>query len=235
MKKTFKIALMLILALSSLKANAAVLTNNQVREIIAKQATEIYKNYTDAQVEVNVVGLPFKDLTLPDGKVSFKIISASEKFSARDLEKVSVYVNNNLVRTFNAPVVVKAYRDVLVASSQIDREQTINLSNVRIERKEVSNIIGRQLTPADLDKGFLAKKFFSEGEIIDKRFVKAKPEILRSANVTVFFSSNDLTVTIEGTALSDGGMGETICVLNKDYNKIYKGTVIGANRVLVKI
>lgn len=235
MKKALKIFLILILALSSLKANAVVLSGNEVKAEISKQVVEQYKQYTDAQVVVDVTGLPFKDLSLPNGKVSFQIKTSANKFVARDLEKVYVLVNDNVVRTFNAPILVKVYQDVLVASGPIAREREINLGVVRIEKKEVSNFFGYPLKPEDLNKGFLAKKYFVEGEVIDKRFVKQRPDILRNANVTVFFNSNNLTISVEGTALSDGVKGDSICVLNRGYNKIYKGTVIGENRVLVKI
>lgn len=235
MKKTFKIALIFILALSSLKANAVVFHSNEVKTIIANKVLEMDKNYTDAELKVEVVGLAFKDLSLPDGKVSFIVKPSADKFMARDLERVSVYVDGKFVRMFTASVVVKAYQNVLVASTIIEREKEINLSDTRVEKKEVSNCYGYQVKPDDINKGILAKKFFSEGEIIDKRFIKIKPEILRNSNVTVFFNTNNLTVSVEGTALSDGSKGDNICVMNKEYNKIYKGTVIGENRVLVKL
>jgi len=235
MKKILRITLIVILALSSLKANAVILTGNEVKAAIAKQVIEQYNQYTDAQLSVEVAGIPFKDLYLPNGKVSFKIKSSANKFMARDLEKVFVFVDNNLVRTFTAPVIVKAYQDVLVSSGTIEREKEINLSVARIEKKEVSNNFGYYLKPEDLSKGFLTKKYFTEGEIIDKRFVKQRPDVLRNSNVTVFFNSNNLTISLEGTALADGTIGDNICVINKNYNKIYKGTVVGENRILVKI
>lgn len=235
MKKVLQTILISILALSSLKANAVVLSGKEVKTIVANQVVEMDKKYTDAQLKAEVVGLAFKDLELPEGKISFVVKPSADKFMARDLEKVLVYVDGKVVKTFNAPVVVKAYQDVLVASCPIEREREINLGVTRIEKKEVSNSWGYQVKPEDISKGILAKKYFVEGEIIDKRFVKIKPEILRNSNVTVFFNTNNLTVSVEGTALSDGASGDNICVMNKNYNKIYKGTVIGENRVLVKL
>ena len=77
---------------------------------------------------------------------------------------------------------------------------------------------------------------FREGEMIDKRFVKVKPDVVLNSEVRVFFVSNDaVMITIDATAMSDGLLGEYIKVSNKKYNKTYTGKVIGENRVLVQI
>lgn len=236
MKKIINLTFLItILALSSLKANAVVLTNANVKSIIVKQVLENTKKYTDAELSVEVITLPFKDLTLPDGEVSFTVKPSADKFMPRDLEKVSVYVNGKFAKTFNAPVVVKAWENVLVASCPISRERQITPDVVRIKRVEVSNSIGFQLKIDSLTKEMVAKKGFMQGEVIDKRFVKQKPDILRNANVTVFFNNNNLTVTVEATALTDGVVGDSICLMNRTYNKVYTGKVIGENKVLVKI
>lgn len=235
MKKMLNIILVLILVFNSLKANAKVMSDSEVKSIIAKQVEQKYKTYTNAQLEVEVVALPFKNLVLPDGKTTFIVKSSIDKFQPRDLEKVSVYVNDNFIKTFNAPVVVKAWEEVLVASCFINREQQINSQDTTIKKVEISNIIEYPLRIDSLKKDILAKKVFSEGEIIDKRFVKLRPDILRNSTVTIFFKSSDLTISIEATALSDGTIGDNICLVNRNYNKIYTGKVIGENKVLIEI
>ena len=81
-----------------------------------------------------------------------------------------------------------------------------------------------------------AKKAFQKGEVIDKRFVKMKPDVIRNGEVRIFFVSNGaVMITIDGTALADGMTGDYINVENKNYKKVYTGKVIGENRVLVNI
>lgn len=236
MKKTFGLIILIIfMVFSQLKANAVIMSDFEVKEVIAAQVLDVYKNYTDAQLSVEVVTLPFKDLSLPEGTVNFRIESAYNKFMPRDLEKVSVYVNNKLIKIFNAPIVVKAWDNVLVASSFINIGQKINPNVVTIKKLEISNILQYPLRAEALTTEIMAKKAFREGEIIDKRFVKLRPEIVRNANVTVFFNIDNLTVSTEATALSDGTTGDNICLINKIYNKVYTGRVIGENKVLVKL
>lgn len=235
MKKIFQLILILILAFSSLKANAMILKDAEIKDAICRQVTEKYREYTDADISVKVVLLPFKDLEVPNGIVSYRVESLSNKFVPRDLEKVTVYVNNRFVKTFNAPIVVKAWEDVLVANAFINIGQPINSNVVTVKRLEISNVLQYPLKADSINKEIMAKKAFREGEIIDKRFVKQKPDVLRNSTVTVIFNSNNLTVSTEATSLSDGVLGESICLMNRQYNKIYTGKVIGENKVLVKI
>lgn len=236
MKNLIRLILIVtVLTFSALKVNAAILSNSEIKKAISEQVKEKYKSYTSAQLDVQVVALPFKDLSVPDGKVSYIVQSSMNKFVARDLEKVSLYVNDQFVKSFNAPVTVKAYEDVLVSSGFINIGQPINSNNTEVKRIEISNVISYPLRADALGKEMMAKKAFREGETIDKRFVKLRPDVVRNAIVTVTFKVNNLNITIDARALSDGIIGESICLMSKEYNKVYTGKVIGENKVLVEI
>lgn len=235
MKNIIKILLIMILVFSSLKANAVILSSSEIKAAISKQVQANYKKYTDAKTEANIVALPFDTLSVPDGKISFVVTQSIDKFMARDLVKVSVYSDNKLIKTFNAPVVVKAYQNVLVASCYIEREKELDYNIVKIEKKEIADHFEQYLRPESMNNHIVTKKVFAKGEVIDKRFIKLRPDVLRNANVTVLFDNSNLTVTVDAIALTDGIVGDNICIMNKKYNKIYKGTVVGENKVLVKI
>lgn len=235
MKNFLKLILIIILIFGTSGAKAAVYRSSEVKSEIAKLVLEMDKKYTDAQLSVEVVALPFMELEVPNGKVTYSIKPTMDKFMPRDLEKVSVYVNGNFIKTFNAPVVVRAYEDILVASNFINIGQRITINNVKLKRVEISNTMGYQLKSESIEKELLAKKAFREGEVIDKRFVKLKPDVVRNSRVTVMFNTNNLTISTEAIALSDGMIGDSICMLNKEYNRTYKGKIIGENKVLVKL
>lgn len=235
MKKILTALFITICALSALKADAAVMTDSEVKSIIKNQVMESYKKYTDAQLNTEVLALPFKDLDLPDGKVKFIVDLSNDKYMPRDLAKVTVLVEGKTVKSFNAPVVTRAYKEVLVATCFINREKPIDARTVTVKKLEVSYNLDYALTAKDLKEGTMAKKMFNEGEVIDKRFVKSKPDILRNSIVTTVFKTEGLTISTEATALSDGVIGDNICIINKNYNKVYTGKVIGENKVLVKI
>lgn len=235
MKKAINLILITILALSALRVQARTFSSDEIKHEIESRVVETYKKYTDARLSATVLAVPFRDLNLPDGEVRFEVTSNVDKFMARDLKKVNIYVNGKFAKTFNAPVDVKAYKDVLVASDFIAREKSLTRSMVQIKNMEVSYNLEYALTESMLGKDIITKKTFKEGEIIDKRFVKLRPDVQRNAEITAYFKKDNISISLEATALSDGMAGDYIGVENKNYKKIYTGKIIGENKVLIEM
>ena len=180
--------------------------------------------------------MPFKDLIIPDGEVSYQVVSPEGRYLARDIKRVNVYVDGNLVKTLNLPVQLKAYKEVLTVKEPLIRDQAVTAENTYIQKVDVADKIDYILTAENLSKDIKTKKPMKQGEVLDKRFVKIKPDVVRNTEVRVFFTSNDnLMITIDAIALEDGLLGDYVNVENKNYKKIYKGKIIGENRVLVAI
>ena len=219
-----------------MSAKAQMVTSASVKVSVAKVLENKYKKMTDGDVEVKVSATPFAQLQLPDGNISYKIISGGDKIVPRDIKRVDIYVNNAFVKTLNLPVQTTVYKDVLVASDFINREQALTKDCTTVKKVDVSMRMEYILTEKMLEKEITAKKAFQKGEIIDKRFVKMRPDVIRNSDVRIFFISNGaVMVSIDGTAMSDGMTGDYINVENKNYKKVYNGKVIGENKVLVNI
>ena len=230
------VATALILIISNLGVNAQMVSSSDVKTSVAKILETNYNKMTNGEVEVKVSATPFAQLQLPDGKVSYKVVSGGDKILPRDIKRIDVYVNNAFVKTLNLPVQTIVYKDVLVASDFINREQAVTNECTTVKRMDVSMKMDYVLDSKMLAKEMTTKKTFQKGEVIDKRFVKMRPDVQRNGEVRIFFVSNgDVMVTIDGTAMADGMTGDYINVENKNYKKIYNGKVIGENRVLVAI
>ena len=230
------VATVLILIISNLGVNAQMVSSSDVKTSVAKILETNYDKMTNGEVEVKVSATPFAQLQLPDGKVSYKVVSGGDKILPRDIKRVDVYVNNAFVKTLNLPVQTIVYKDVLVASDFINRDQAVTNECTTVKRMDVSMKMDYVLDSKMLAKEMTTKKAFQKGEVIDKRFVKMRPDVQRNGEVRIFFVSNgDVMVTIDGTAMADGMTGDYINVENKNYKKVYNGKVIGENRVLVAI
>ena len=218
------------------QTQAQVVPSSKVKIDVARLYENNYKKITDGDVQVKITATPFSDLQLPDGKVTYKISSGGDKILPRDVKRVDVYVNGVFQRTLNLPAQTSIYKEVLVASEFINREQTLTKDCTEVKKVDVSMRADYVLDGSMLEKEITTKKIFQKGEIIDRRFVKMKPDIARNADVRVFFVSNSsVMVTIDGTAMSDGMLGDYINVENKNYKKVYNGKIIGENKVLVNI
>lgn len=234
MKKYFVTALILIL--TTLGSNAQVVTSSDVKASVAKILTENYKKITNGDVEVKVTGTPFASLQLPNGGIQYKIVSGGDKIVPRDIKRVDVYVNGAFIRTLNLPVQTNVYQEVLVANDFINRDQALTKDNLSLKKMDVSMKMDYILSAKTLEKEMTSKKAFQKGEIIDRRFVKMRPDVVRNGEVRIFFVSNDaVMVSVDGTAMNDGMCGDYIDVENKNYKKVYNGKVIGENKVMVNI
>ena len=234
MKKLLILALIIIV--STIRANAQVVTSAEVKSKVSALLTESYKKSIDADIEVKVSATPFAQLQLPDGEITYKIVQGGNKIIPRDIKRVDIYVNKAFIQSINLPTQTFVYKDVLVASDFINREQAITKDIVMMKKIDISQKLDYVLSDNVLNKEMSAKKAFQKGEIIDKRFVKMKPDVVRNEEIRVFFVSNgSVMITINGIAMSDGMTGDYISVENKKYKKPYTGKVIGENRVLVNI
>ncbi len=233
--KVWLLTVMIVFSVIS-DSQAQIIPSSKVKVDVARLYENHYKKSVDGDVQVKITATPFADLQLPDGKITYKISSGGDKILPRDVKRVDVYVNGVFNRTLNLPAQTIIYRDVLVASEQIDREQTLTKDCTEVKKVDVSMRANYVLDGSMLDKEITTKKIFQKGEIIDKRFVKMKPDVARNSDVRVFFvSNNSVMITIDGTAMQDGMLGDYINVENKNYKKVYNGKIIGENRVLVSI
>ena len=225
-KRVLTIAL--ISMISAMSANAQVVTSAEVKSSVANLYASNYKKVVKGDVEVKITATPFAELQLPDGKISYRINGNADKILPRDIKRVDVYVNNSYVKTLNLPAQTIVYRNVLVAGDFIGRDQTLTKECTVVKKMDVSMRADFVLDEAMLDKDITAKKAFQKGEIIDKRFVKMKPDVARNSDVRIFFVSNgSVMISIDGNALADGMIGDYVNVENKNYKKVYSGKVIG--------
>ncbi len=228
--------MLLIMFMPLQGSQAQILSASKVKVDVARLFENTYKKTTNGEVLVKITATPFANIQLPDGRITYKIAPGADKILPRDVKRVEVYVNGVYIRTLNLPAQTFVYKDVLVASDFINREQMLTKDCTEVKRVDVSLRADYVLDGSMLEKEITTKKIFQKGEIIDKRFVKMKPDVARNADVRVFFvSNNSVMITIDGTAMSDGMLGDYINVENKNYKKVYNGKIIGENRVLVNI
>lgn len=233
MKKVLSLIVLIMVMMTSVKAEAQTLTVKQFENEISKQVIKTYKNYTDADLSVKILQVPFSTLNIRDGVVTYKVTSNNDKFMPRDVKKVEIFVNGKYERFMMIPVEVKAYKNVLVASEAINRESAITAMNTVMQRREVSNVLSNVITNGYLKKDVVSKKMYREGEIIDKRFLAARPDVARNQEIVALFKSSGVTISITAISQSEGNIGDYVMLKSPKYQRVYRGKVIAPNRVLV--
>lgn len=233
MKKVLSLIALIMFMMTSVKAEAQTLTVKQFENEISKQVIKTYKNYTDADLSVKILQVPFSTLNIRDGVVTYKVTSNNDKFMPRDVKKVEIFVNGKYERFMMIPVEVKAYKNVLVASDAINRDSAITAMNTVMQRREVSNVLSNVITNSYLKKDVVSKKMYKEGEIIDKRFLAARPDVARNQEIVALFKSSGVTISITAISQGEGNVGDYVMLKSPKYQRVYRGKVIAPNRVLV--
>lgn len=233
MKKVLSLIVLIMVMMTSVKAEAQTLTVKQFENEISKQVIKTYKNYTDADLSVKILQVPFSTLNIRDGVVTYKVTSNNDKFMPRDVKKVEIFVNGKYERFMMIPVEVKAYKNVLVASDAINRDSAITAMNTVMQRREVSNVLSNVITNSYLKRDVVSKKMYREGEIIDKRFLAARPDVARNQEIVALFKSSGVTISITAISQSEGNIGDYVMLKSPKYQRVYRGKVIAPNRVLV--
>lgn len=216
---------------------AQELSADQFKTIVVKQAKKDLLKYNIDESDITVGHLPVTSLSLPDGKVSVEIVTnANNNITAREFKKINIYVNGKYARSYYAPIETKAYKHVAVAKEVIQRDKIVPLQAVEFKKMNVVGNLNNTISLHDIARELVATKVFYPGEMISKRYTITKPDIVKNAMVTVNFKTGaDLNIAVEGIALMQGNVGDTIQVKNKRFNRIYTGEVTGVNQVLVQI
>lgn len=237
MLKSLKIALILMILLfcTSKSTFAATLSETFIKEEISKDINQQLAQITKAEISVNVLRMPYKSITVAEGQISISANINLDYLRTRTLAKVSIYVDGKKEKTFGVPVEITAKDYVWVAKESIKRNSTLTMNNLKLEKKDISSNLKFSINKNFKFTKHLAKKHFSIGEIIDKRFIASIPDVMRNNLVVVTFSTKTLNMTIDAEAMEDGKIGDYIRVKSKKYKRYYKGQIIATNQVLVKI
>ncbi len=216
-------------------AYAQSLNKDFLNEQIAQQVTKQLKNKVKGDLSIQLATVPFEQIIVPEGSVCVKAIIKDEELTPRKIVEVEIWVNNQLNKKLNLPVDLKVYDNVWIASNIISRDKNFNPSNVAIDRKDITNDYDNVMRSEDDIENYVANKNFRISEIINKKFIKQKPDILKNTTVSAIFESDSIQVAIDAQALESASVGDSIRIKSPKYNRYYVGEVISKNVVLVRL
>lgn len=239
MKILSKIALIALIAFVPAltcgnSADAIILDKDYLQSKITEDLNNQYKlNNPDGAIIVKNV--PVISVDLKGSKIGISTSCDFASAGKNKLAKVILTEDNNILRTFVVPVEIKSYDTVLVATKDILKGETLNSTNSRYEKRNIEYNSGNVISENYDYKNLTSQRNIKAGDVIDKRFLAKQTTIFRSSPVVATFQTGGISLSIEVTALENGGIGDYIKVRSKEYNKIYQGKVISSNQVLIQI
>lgn len=129
------------------------------------------------------------------------------------------------------PVTIKAYRAVVVSRTNIARGQVLKVEDLELQEREVSQHKNFGLHRLNQAVNQVAKRHIRSGHVLSPMHIEPPKIIQRGSKIDIVANSGRVSVSMSGTALSDGRLGDLINVKNISSNKILRAKVIAPGRV----
>jgi len=236
LNKFFKtVFLFLLFLLLSLKGECAVLNSQFIESEIKKDLENKISSRIKGKIEVEIKNLPYKTITVKNGKIKFDTFINFDFFSPVTVAKVRVLTDGNEEKLFGVPVKISIYDKVWTVKEFVGRGETLTEKNLSVETKEIGLVEKNVFREKDNIYGSITRKNLFPGEIIDRRFIQSMPIVIKNSPVSVIFRTQNISITVPAEALEDGKNGDLIRVRCKQYKKDFMGVVINNNTILVNI
>ena len=216
-----------------------VLTYEQLNNYLEKQITSEIKQsisqYSN-DYKININGIIRENIITNElNPPKIEIISQDSTFKPNLYKRIVIKDSTNkIIKSFPINVQTSIYKNVLVAIDVISYNKEINSNNTKIEKREISKYLGKTID--SLGQNQIANRNYPKGSIILTSYLKEKSSVLKNSTVDIVFkSSKGLNIKLQGKALSEGAIGDTILVRSEKYNKTYNAKVDSPNQVTVRI
>lgn len=130
---------------------------------------------------------------------------------------------------------IQAYRHVLVAAAPIPRNTLITMRDIALVEQDLSTSTRAYYTdPADV-VGLLAKRSIRANQILAPSVLRLPKLVKRGDPVRMIAERGSVRIQVEGIAMSDGALGDTIRVRNPRSGRVVQAEVQSAGTVEVAI
>lgn len=130
------------------------------------------------------------------------------------------------------PVLAAGETQIVVPAHDIARGATIADADLAFIKVPASTLSGGAVTQLDALAGHEARRFLRAGEPVRLSDVRMPVLVTKGSTVTMTFTMPGVSLTAIGKAMSEGGMGETVTVLNPVSYRQVTCTVTGPGQVV---
>lgn len=125
-------------------------------------------------------------------------------------------------------------RSVLVARYPMSRGTVLSSSDVALVDKDVARMTQGYITDINSINGMVLKYSVTAGTVLRPALLQPPMVIKRGDHVVLLAQGGGIQVKMEGTALTDGAVGDVIRVRNLSSHRVVQGTVVSAGVVQVQ-
>jgi flagella basal body P-ring formation protein FlgA len=109
----------------------------------------------------------------------------------------------------------------------------ISADDLEWQAVHLTRLSGNSLTDAEQLVGRMAKRPLKAGQILRQSDVAVSPVIHKNDLIRLVVRTGQMTLSVQGKAMQDAALGQTIRVMNVNSNRQLSGTVVDAGTVAV--
>lgn len=115
----------------------------------------------------------------------------------------------------------------------ISAGDVITADDLEWQAVHLSRLSGNSLTDAEQLVGRMAKRPLKAGQILRQSDVAVSPVIHKNDLIRLVVKTGQMTLSVQGKALQDAALGQSVRVVNVNSNRQLTGTVIDAGTVAI--
>ena len=144
-----------------------------------------------------------------------------------------VRCDGNAPWTVFVPGQVRLYREVVIASRPLKRDNLLTERDIVLAERDVGLLNQGYLTALRQAAGKKLTRTLQPDQVLAPSYVQLADAIRKGDHVVISARSGGISVRMPGEALSDGIVGKQISVRNQRSNRIIRARVVGPGQVEV--
>jgi len=206
-----------------------VYTPAQLKSLTASFLADYYAS--NDKVEITLGNL--------DPRIGQRLCQTPLEFDARDPNdqggNIHAQINCNDRNNWSLyiPAQVSIFREVPVAAQDLMRGHLLTLEDVHYQALNISNYRYKIITDINELVGKELKRNIGKNTVFAPASLDEPTLIRRNDLVQIISDAGGIVINVEGTALSDGRLSQSIRVRNNQSKRVVSGTVIAAGQVKV--
>jgi flagellar basal body P-ring formation protein FlgA len=136
-------------------------------------------------------------------------------------------------RPFRITAAVVETSEVTVLTRSLGRNDTINASDLTIERRPRESVPADALNETADAIGRITKRAMGPGSVLRGADITRPEVVARGEMVTIIYEMSGMTLTARGKTMEAGGVGDVVPVQNPQSKRTIQATVVSPGRVSV--
>jgi flagella basal body P-ring formation protein FlgA len=213
------------------RREATRITQEMIEEIFKRF---VFENSPWKQEEINIQRVRFSGIPLiPTGKMTYEVTASSgkERFIGNVTATVDFYVNGEKVRTLGIVGKVEVFGNVYLASRPMKQNEMLSQADLEVHKMNLTDSADRFATRLDQVENRRVLRNLGVHQPLELKDLDKPLVLKRGDQVKIVYEEPGLSLTANGKANADGGVGDTLAVTNESSQKTVHCRVVDSRTV----